>query len=123
MSAEHPNILYVGNEDEGQALLAAVEPRGWCVYLPEDTMEALGIYITYFPDVVVLDGQLRRAEEVYYHLSTLPGETVPMVLLTGNEGMGAWWDDPDVVRVARHLGHETLIDVIREMTQTGAAVW
>src|SRR5690349_10463324 len=123
MSAEHPNILYVGAADEGRALLDAVEPLRWCVYLPEEVREALALYITYFPDVVVLDGESRQAEAVYYHLSTLAGDTVPLVIWTNDEGVGAWWDDPYVVRVARHLGRETLIDVIREMRQTGATVW
>src|SRR5687768_2057662 len=108
MSAEHPTILYVGNGDEGRALLSAVEPRRWQVYLPEDAMEALGIYITYFPDVVVLDGQFRAAEEVYYHLSTLAGATVPLVVLTSDDGVGAWHDDPAVVRLSRGLGHDLL---------------
>jgi DNA-binding response OmpR family regulator len=83
MSAEHPMILYVGDIERGRALLAAAEARGGYAYLPADTMEALAMVVTYFPDAVIIDPSPRCvfALEVYMHLRSFSGEAAPILML------------------------------------------
>lgn len=76
---EHSLILYVGEREAGQTLAEIVEPEGGFVYLPENLMQALGMYITYFPQVIVIDMVVPYAEEVYSHLRSVDAK--PIVLL------------------------------------------
>lgn len=78
MSAQHPLVLFVGNSGRGEHLLETVAPLGWWVYTPEDDLEALGIYITYMPDVVVLDAEAapEMAAHVYHHLQSVQAELI-----------------------------------------------
>ena len=48
-------ILYLGKPEAGQALAALAEQQNDYVYLPENLMQALGMYITYFPQVTIID--------------------------------------------------------------------
>lgn len=73
-------ILYIGTPEKGQALAAQVEARGGYVYLPENLMQALGMYITYMPQIVVIDMAVDYAQEAYDHLRSVDAE--PLVLLT-----------------------------------------
>lgn len=73
-------ILYIGTPEKGQALAAQVEARGGYVYLPDSLMQALGMYITYLPQIVVIDMALDYAQAAYDHLRSVDAE--PLVLLT-----------------------------------------
>jgi len=73
-------ILYIGTPEKGQALAAQVEARGGYVYLPESLMQALGMYITYMPQIVVIDMAVDYAQEAYDHLRSV--DAAPLVLLT-----------------------------------------
>src|SRR3954453_12599824 len=73
-------ILYVGKSEAGQALAAVAEQRNDYVYLPENLMQALGMYITYFPQIVILDMSVDYAAEVLEHLRSV--DASPIVLLT-----------------------------------------
>lgn len=73
-------ILYIGTPEKGQALAAQVEAHGGYVYLPEHLMQALGMYITYMPEIVVIDMALEYAQEAYEHLRSV--DAAPLVLLT-----------------------------------------
>ena len=73
-------ILYVGQREAGLALAEVVEAEGGYVYLPQTMMEALGMYITYMPQVVVIDGRVGWASEVLNHLRSVDAR--PIVLLT-----------------------------------------
>ncbi len=73
-------ILYVGDPDAGRALAALIEPLGGYVYLPDSLMQALGMYITYFPQVVVIDMALDYAPEALEHLRSVDAD--PLLLLT-----------------------------------------
>lgn len=90
MSAERPTIVYVGDSDKGRALALAAAKRDWLVYQPTDTFEALGMVVMYFPDIVVLDMVARptTAVEVYYHLRTLTGDPVRLILLDRDDQHG-----------------------------------
>jgi DNA-binding response OmpR family regulator len=80
-----PRILYVGRQAEGQALHEYVRRCGWQVYLPGETLEALGMYVFYAPDVIVLD--VTRAPdaawESYHHLRTV--DAGPLLMLTDDD--------------------------------------
>src|SRR5262245_46006659 len=95
MSREHPEILYVGDMEQGRALAAAAEAREWYVHTPGETMEALAIYATFFPDIVVIDTlpRVTLAHEVYYHLRSVNAE--PMLVLADDRQPG-WWGDFDI---------------------------
>jgi hypothetical protein len=69
----HPHILYIGEVEKGRALLAEAYRRGWHVYLPMQPLEALAMYIHYYPDVVVLDyiPTVTFAMEVAFHLKSI----------------------------------------------------
>ena len=73
-------ILYVGELAAGEALATAAEANGHYVYLPHTTMQALGMYITYMPHVIVIDMETANAQEVYEHLRSVDAQ--PMVLLS-----------------------------------------
>lgn len=81
MSQQHPFILYVGAADKGHAFMNATQERGGWAYLAEDAAEALGAFVAYTPDAVVLDpvGQ-PESVEVYHHLRSI--EARPLFILT-----------------------------------------
>ena len=83
MSAAFPNVVYVGDSDAGHALAAAAKARDWAVYVPAETLEALGMTVTYCPDMVIIDMVARptMAIEVYYHLRTMTGDPVRILLI------------------------------------------
>ncbi|MEP6988063.1 MAG: hypothetical protein ABI970_20845 [Chloroflexota bacterium] len=95
MSEQHPMILFVGHPEQGAQLLEAVEPLGWWVYQPQNANEALGMYVSYLPDVVLLNADAAPdiTEEVYYHLASVLAE--PMIVISDDE----LWSD----RVTHHL--------------------
>jgi len=82
MSQEHPDLLYVGDVDYGRALADAVEREGSMVYVAEDVMEALAMYVHYLPDVIVVDKASEPvfAAEVYEHLLSVHAS--PMIVLS-----------------------------------------
>ncbi|HEX2620480.1 MAG TPA: hypothetical protein VHL11_10040 [Phototrophicaceae bacterium] len=84
MSKINASIMYVGDVDSGRQLLKAAKTRGWHVYLPGETMEALSVHIFYYPDLVVLDRSSYpiMAAEVAHHLRSLNDET-PMLEIAG----------------------------------------
>jgi len=73
-------ILYVGKPESGRTLAALAEQRSDYVYLPENLMQTLGMYITYFPHVVIIDMSLDYAEDAYEHLRSV--DASPMILLS-----------------------------------------
>lgn len=73
-------ILYVGKPEAGQALAALAEQHNDYVYLPENLTQALGMYITYFPHVTIIDMTVDYAEAVLEHLRSV--DACPIVLLT-----------------------------------------
>jgi len=104
MSSEHPMILFVGHPEQGAQLLEAVEPLGWWVYQPQTATESLGMYVSYLPDVVLMDAETAPdiAEEVYYHLASVLAE--PMIVIGGDE----LWSD----RVTHHLSADVNVEDI-----------
>jgi len=95
MSVQHPMILFIGHHEQSAQLLEAVEPLGWWVYQPENANEALGMYVSYMPDVVLMNAEAAPdiTEEVYYHLASVQAD--PVIVIGGDEV----WSD----RVTHHL--------------------
>ncbi|HLA45646.1 MAG TPA: hypothetical protein VJZ27_19510 [Aggregatilineales bacterium] len=81
MSREHPQILYIGDLQRAEAFRMEVESVGWAVFAPSHLMEALAMYISYMPDLIVLDTcACGFWEAVYAHLRSVHAR--PILLLT-----------------------------------------
>jgi DNA-binding response OmpR family regulator len=115
MSLEHPNIVYVGDHEQGQALVAAVEPQNWGVFVTQDAREALGMVITYFPDVVILDMLARpaTAAEAYYHLRTMIGEAPRLIMITDEPGE----PDDDILLLPPRASRDMIVAAVAELMQ------
>jgi hypothetical protein len=73
-------IMYVGEAEQGKMLRATAELNGGFVYLPEHMMQALGMYITYLPKVIIVDSTVSYSEDVIDHLRSVDAR--PILLLT-----------------------------------------
>jgi hypothetical protein len=100
MSQQHPFILYVGAADKGHAFMNAAQARGAWAYLAEDAAEALGAYVAYTPDAVIIDpaGQ-PESVEVYHHLRSV--EARPLFVLTKDRARDASVTEADDVYTVR----------------------
>lgn len=103
-------ILYIGEREAGEALAARAEAESGYVYLPDSLMQALGMYITYFPDVVVIDMSLLYAQEVYDHLRSVDAE--PIILLTDE-----YVRSMSVITLPRGSSAEALLEAIERLKQ------
>lgn len=86
MSQQHPVILYIGHPEQGQSLQTAVQSQGWYVSIATETLEALGQYVFYQPDIVVINGEpcADLARETHFHLASIEAE--PVLILTHQAG-------------------------------------
>jgi hypothetical protein len=98
-------ILYIGKPEQGQAVAAAAALHNSYAYLPETLMDALGMYITYFPDIVVIDMSVDYAQEAFDHLRSVDAE--PVVLVGGKPMRST-----SVFSVPSHISAEALIDAL-----------
>ena len=78
MSQQRLVVLCVGNTHTEQWLTSTVEPYGGYVYRADELLQALGMYVTYTPDIVVLDAMAEPdlAQKVYSHLRTIEAEPI-----------------------------------------------
>lgn len=76
-------LMYVGKAEQRESIRDAAESAGGYVYLPEHMMQALGMYITYLPNVIVVDSAVNYSEEVIAHLRSVDAR--PILLLTDVE--------------------------------------
>lgn len=108
----HPVILYVGDKRRGQAFVNAAEMHDWLVYQPQTTMEALGLYITDWPDMVILDLDARpaMAAEVYHHLRSIQAR--PLLVLTRDLD---WEVDEDVFTASPAINHYELMETVGDL--------
>lgn len=88
MSLQHPNVLYVGDRNNGQSFLDFVADLNWSVYVADNMLDALGHYVMCMPDLVVVDtaNNLELGAAVYHHLRSV--DAAPLLVLTDDGG----WD-------------------------------
>jgi len=78
MSFDRPLILHVGSPATATSLQRLIAPYNGYVYEAFDLLEALAKYVSYSPDVVVLDAQWDSylAERTYIHLESVEAEPI-----------------------------------------------
>lgn len=121
MSVQHPNILYVGDSEAGHALAKTIAPLGWFIFVPEDTLAALAMYVTYAPDIAVIDAAARPvfAAEVYHHLRSV--EARPLLVLVEEHQRKAWGRGDGAAHIRPRGSDSTLlIRHIRQIVQADA---
>ena len=81
MSREMPLIVYVGNEERGERLQQMSASLGWTVLTATQELQALGMYVFYMPDLMIVDseGNMAGAETVYAHLRSV--NAAPILIL------------------------------------------
>lgn len=113
MSKQHPFILYTGDARSGAALLTAAEARGWWVYLSQESSEALGMYMAYAPDAVIIDAEHDEltAAEIYHHLRSVDAQ--PLLILNSDMPWDVSADeDQSVYMLSPHTGVDDLLDFV-----------
>lgn len=121
MSQQKPLILYVGDAEQGRALLDAALARGAWVYLAEDVEEALGAYIAYSPDAVVLNAytQADSVAEAYHHLRSV--EAHPIFILSEDRAWDRSVTEADAVYVLDpDVMPEELLELVAAALQPAA---
>lgn len=122
MLREQLIILYVGADAQmAEWLVDGLEPYEGYVHKPTELLEALGMYITYMPDLVVLDARSapELAREVYFHLRTVDAE--PILILDDGQ---ANWDYPpqSSIRVQTPVSNADLGSEIGDLLGTEFAI-
>jgi len=84
MTKQNAFILYIGDLGAGRSLAKALEARNWWVDVSDEADEALALYITESPDLIVIDtvSDDARAANTYHHLRSV--HTGPMLVLTND---------------------------------------
>lgn len=87
MSAQHPALLYIGNQEHGQTLHNIVAPADWFVHQPECEEEALAFYIFYMPDAIIIDTNSdmppETLESIVMHLQSVDAQ--PILVLSDKQ--------------------------------------
>src|SRR5262245_46315608 len=78
MSQERLVVLCVGGADTERWIASSIEPYGGYVYRADDLTHALGMYVSYMPELVVLDTKNapELATQVYTHLRSIDVEPI-----------------------------------------------
>ena len=111
MSQDQPILLYVGNSDTGQWLASVVE-QGY-VYTPAALLETLGIFVTYMPDLVILDAMAAPdlSEQVYFHLQTVGAESILVV-----DNSAERWESQPGIHILTSDSRTDLLAAISNLT-------
>lgn len=116
MRTEKPvMIVYVGGADAASALHETVASAQWVVFHPQSMMEALGMVITYFPDLVIIEDDMRNrfAYEVYMHLRSINAQN--LLVLTDHPGS---WEIPADVMIPTLPRYTNAQDIAAFIHQT-----
>jgi hypothetical protein len=115
MSQQRLVVLYVGDAETEQWLSSCVEPYEGNVYRADALLQVLGMYISYMPDVVVLDARMAPdlARKVYFHLRTIDAEPILILDVCSED-----WDYPDQarIRVLTTFGKNDVLAEISDLT-------
>jgi hypothetical protein len=122
MSQEAPIILYVGDVEAGQMFLPALQAYGGYAYMSEVVLETLGMYITYFPDLVILNAALNSEliQETYFHLCSV--NAAPMIILADHWQL-VQSDGRRIPILPPTISHADLLVVIRDLIQGQQPIW
>lgn len=107
-------VLFLGNAVQGERFGRAAAQRGANVLCAETMIEALGMYITAFPHITVIDATHADAEAVYQHLRSV--DAAPILVLIDQDMPVLWTLRQDVLRaygvltVSRHSTASVLLD-------------
>jgi hypothetical protein len=84
MSAEMPLIIYFGSEDRGESLRQETESLEWTVLVSTQPLQALGMYVFYVPDLVIIDSREESAgaQQVLYHLQSVDAQ--PLIFIASS---------------------------------------
>lgn len=114
IAIEPLEILYVGKG--GQAFQNCVEPLGWYVYLPQTGQQALGMYMAYWPHIIVLD-TLTEPETAYYVYEQLLSVKAAPILIF-DQGMQRQMPGVDGLhRVGSGIPFEEIIKTIQALVE------
>ncbi|MDL1900201.1 hypothetical protein FBR02_05475 [Anaerolineae bacterium CFX9] len=116
-------MLYVGDAEAGERIAQDAQAHGDWAYIAPETLTALGMYITYMPNVTVIDAQAPHAAEVYQHLRSI--DAAPIILLTDDQRAPSWalLDRHHSLRlVSRQLPAGEVIEAARTAALGGSAL-
>ncbi|MBI1295865.1 hypothetical protein GC175_13000 [bacterium] len=84
MSAETPLIIYFGSEVRGESLHQETESLGWTVLAATHSLQALGMYVFYVPDLVIIDSRedSEGAQQVLFHLQSVNAQ--PLIFISSS---------------------------------------
>lgn len=116
MTLQEMLILYVGESDDGEAVRAAAALAGGCVHLPDHMLQALGMYITYLPNVIIIDSAVSYGDEVLMHLRSVDAR--PILLLT-DEPNSAHSRTDGVFVVDRDCDAGEILEAARQIASGG----
>ncbi len=82
MSKEMPLVVYAGEASRGEMLAERTAELGWTVLIATQERQALGMWVFYMPDLIVIDGtgNASGAQSVYDHLCSVAA--APLLLLS-----------------------------------------
>lgn len=89
------DALYIGSD--ASKVADALRAEGGWVYQADTLMKALGMYISYIPQVIIIDACAPYAEDAYLHLCSVDAH--PIILLTSPRSFkptrvpGVYWLD------------------------------
>lgn len=81
MSKKMPLIVYAGEEQRGRYLQQMTASLGWTVLTATGEHQALGMYVFYVPDLVIIDSRHNEegANTILFHLHSVQAQ--PILLL------------------------------------------
>lgn len=110
-------ILYVGDRNRAEQLGERVAERDWHVMPATEWQQALGMYVTFWPDTVVLDVKPDEdaAEYVYFHLQSM--DVGPMVLIGDSAELARWETGiaSDMCVLSRRTTNDEIINAIENL--------
>lgn len=119
MTLQDMLILYIGDNQQGEDIRAAAELDGGYVYLPDHMTQALGMYITYLPNVIIVDSGVSYSAEVVIHLRSVDARPILLLIddlqpaqprIDGVYALSRYTPADEILEAARHLasGHSPM---------------
>lgn len=122
MSKEMPLILYVGDEGRGGRLQQMTAALGWTVLTATEERQALGMYVFYIPDLIIVDSHnnVEGAETVVFHLHSVQAQ--PMLMLTPPRGQMALPPEMEGQALPSAVEESRIVLAAAQLLQTDAVL-